>query len=924
MREPGRVPGCAQAPRAMLRAGVLALLLALGAGEASAQEPVRPVRPARPQPADSAELPADDSLDLRRAPRTGAPGGQTDSIMEALSRLEGYTVTRYTGSGASFDADSGAIALEGPATIVRQGQEITADSVITFDQVSGVVCGYGNPVLTGEGSDPLTSDQICYDTERRMGMALGARTQFSQNAQWFVHGERVFTSGSDVIYSAGTEFTTCDLEVPHYHFTASRFKMVNDRILVARDVTLSFGDVPVFWLPFLVQSLREGRRSGLLTPAFGLGDVVQTSDRATRQVRNLGFFWAINDYTGAEAALDWRSGDWLAVRGRFDYKWTSQFLQGYVNTRQFFNDDGSRELTLNTDNSWRPGERTQVGVSGRYASSSDFVRRETYDPNELNRTLSSSASVRHTFLNGAALSLGATRDQQLLAERIETTLPSVSLNLPTVSLYSAMIGGVPTELTWGGSTSFRASSDDRNESASLAPSERDSRRQTATLQSSFRFGALSFSQNVSAGEELLEAKDSVTIDTTTAAPLPEATTRTLNWSSTVSYQQDLIGTLRVTPNLSVQGQFHQSPLSSDEVIRSPVTLNFGADMQADIFGFWPGVGPFERLRHKLSPSLGYRFRPEPSQSTIQDSIFGETTRASNVITIGLRQTFEAKRPAEEAADSAGDAAADDRVPADGEPRRLPGQSPIVLLSINTTAVAYDFEAASRGEPGLTTTTITNSITSDLLRNLSLNVRHSLFQPVPEGGSASDREFDPHLEQVSANFGLSGESWLFRVLGLGGEADADTPREEGLDTTDVDDVFPAETDLGMVPETRASRGSRGMARVGSAGTWTANFDYSLQRPRDTTLDENQQVGARLAFQPTENWSVGWSTAYSITDSEFQNHALTLTRSLHRWKADFRIMQAQNGNLSFEFEARLDDLPDLRIPYDQRTRGTDNDD
>ena len=78
-----------------------------------------------------------------------------------------------------------------------------------------------------------------------------------------------------------------------------------------------------------------------------------------------------------------------------------------------------------------------------------------------------------------------------------------------------------------------------------------------------------------------------------------------------------------------------------------------------------------------------------------------------------------------------------------------------------------------------------------------------------------------------------------------------------------------------------------------------------------LESRELVQEVPSFQPT---------GYSITDSEFQQHSLRLTRSLHRWKADFTIHQAQNGNLSFEFEARLDDLPDLRIPSDQRTRGT----
>jgi hypothetical protein len=306
---------------------------------------------------------------------------------------------------------------------------------------------------------------------------------------------------------------------------------------------------------------------------------------------------------------------------------------------------------------------------------------------------------------------------------------------------------------------------------------------------------------------------------------------------------------------------------------------------------------------------------------MQDSVFGETTRATNAVRISFSQTFEGKRPAEEAADSAGDTASDDRATSD-EPRRLPGQQPVRLLSISTSAIAYDFERASRGEDGLTTTQISNSVASDLLKNLSLSFTHSLFRPITDGGTVqTDRTFDLHLEQVSARFGVTGESWLFRWLSVGGEEETEGPEEAALDTLDTESIVPDASDRGMVPGATPSRGMDGMGRVGSVGTWRADFDYSLQRPRDENLDENQMLSARVAFQPTENWSVGWNTGYSISDSEFLNNALTLTRSLHRWAADFRILRAQNGNFSFEFEARLNDLPDLRVPYDQRTRGND---
>ena len=916
--------------RRHLRALPFALaLLALAPGDAHAQIGRRaPARDtARAEPSRDVELP--EEQEARRALPAAAPATaastQPDSVMDALERLEGYAVTKYTGTAASFDADSGEVLLVGPATIDRQGQNIAADSMLTFDRVSGIVCGYGNPVLSGAEGSPISSDQICYDTERRMGMALGARTEFAQNANWFVHGERVFTVGSDVIYSSGTEFTTCDLEVPHYHFRASSFKMVNDQILVARDVTLNFGDVPVFWLPFLVQSLREGRRSGMLTPSFGISDIVQTSTRHTRQVSNLGFFWAINDYTGAEAALDWRSGEWLAVRSRFEYRWTRQFLSGYVNAQEYFRDTGARELTLRTDNGWEPGERTQLRVGGAYASSSEFVRRDTYDPAELNRTLQSNASITHRFMNGANLSLGASRDQQLMAEHITTTLPRVALSLPALTLAAPSFGGDPVELIWTASTNYSATNDDRNELESEFATDRDSRNQSAGLGSTFRFGDLSFSQNVSARDARLHAKPAVPFDTATTDssltdPLPAETTRALDWSAALSYQQDLIGSMRVTPQLSVNGQMLQSPRTGDEMITAPVTLNFGAALAADVFGFWPGVGPFERFRHRFSPSISYNFRPSPTQTQLQDSVFGASTRATNAIQLTFSQTFEGKRPAEEAGDSLGAPASDDRAASPDEPRRLPGAQPVRLLSIQTSAIAYDFEAASRGEEGLTTTEISNSIASDLLKNLSLNITHSLFVPVPIGVE-DDPHFDLHLEQVSARFGITGESWIFRILGLGGEEQQEQSAEAALDSADTEGLLPpVDNDRGMVPSAESSRGMRGMNPLGSTGTRRADLDYSLRRPRDATLvDEHQQVNATVAFQPTENWSVGWNTGYSITETEFLNNSITLSRALHRWQADFRLLRAQNGNFSFEFEARLSDLPDLRVPYDQRTRG-----
>src|SRR5690606_6177921 len=125
--------------------------------------------------------------------------------------------------------------------------------------------------------------------------AAGARTTIAQTATWFVTGEMVSAVGVDRVYASHASFTTCDLETPHYHFESDRIKVVKDRILVAVPARLYFGNVPVMVLPFVVQNLEEGRRSGLLVPRFGMTDIVRSSPGYTRQISDLGWYWAIND-----------------------------------------------------------------------------------------------------------------------------------------------------------------------------------------------------------------------------------------------------------------------------------------------------------------------------------------------------------------------------------------------------------------------------------------------------------------------------------------------------------------------------------------------------------------------------------------------------------------------------------------------------
>ena len=104
---------------------------------------------------------------------------------------------------------------------------------------------------------------------------------------------------------ATSEITSCDLPMPHYHFSAREMKWVSNTVLVARPVVLYVRDVPVVWLPFIFQDVRPGRHSGILIPQFGFNDMIRPSTGYNRQITNIGYYWAANDYMDLAARLDW-------------------------------------------------------------------------------------------------------------------------------------------------------------------------------------------------------------------------------------------------------------------------------------------------------------------------------------------------------------------------------------------------------------------------------------------------------------------------------------------------------------------------------------------------------------------------------------------------------------------------------------------
>lgn len=845
--------------------------------------------------------------------RAGLPASGAPS--DAPAELEGYTATDYQGAGAHYDAAEGTIRLLGPSRVTRGGNSVTADSVLVLDLGSMLLCGYGRPVLSGEeAAEPVESEQVCYDVDRQIGEARDARTRFTQGATWIVRGERVYPVGSDRIYSHKTLFTDCEEEEPHYHFAAEQVKVIANDVLVARNVTLNFRDVPVLWLPFMVQSLKDGRRSGLLTPRFGINDLLRNQSSYSRRISNVGYYWAINEYMGAELALDWFSGHWTALEGAFEYNWAKQFLSGNLTVRRFWQESGSKNLTLNTANTWRMDERTTLSVSGAYTSSTDFVRREARDPMELNRTINSTAGLNRRF-DWGRVSLGATRRQYLGDDRVEMTLPEFGLNISPITFFAASA----LDARWYNNATWSANVTGRSNSV-LHPDTIPDRRTTAvSATSSFTLGSFGWSQSASFNEQARMMK----------GVAPDSVTRQANWNMGISYQQRLIGTTTLTPGVQMSGEFRSDPRQGGQLVASPTRLSFNTALSTALFGFWPGVGPFSAFRHRISPSVSYSYAPGVVADSVQKAVFGvDEIREQNRIEIRINQTIEAKLRSETRVDTAAvDTLAASAAP--GEPIRLPRARTITLLSLTTSAVAYDFVKAREDAhiggrfPGLVTRQLSNTVSSDLLRGINLSFTHDLIEEIRgENNQVIAREFSPHLSTVNASMELGQDSWLARLIGAAvglGSASLQQAPEAEEEPEAEDEELGAGTGLELVGSRRRAPGrAQPSLRTGTGGfSWRLSLSYSLNRPRGMVADSRLTSRANFTFRPTPGWTVRWSTGYSFTEGDFSDHILSFVRDMHDWTANFDFVRAQNGNFTFQFHVQLKSRPEIKFDYEQRS-------
>lgn len=827
---------------------------------------------------------------------------EPDSIMKELLARPGFAKVQYQGNTVQFDAITKLLTLQGKPSAVRRGEVTLVGDTIVYNDSTKLVVATGDTVILRDPSredadDFIALGSIRYDLETLEGTTGAFSTSVVSGQRLFITaasgtilGDTTLTGGRRLFFH-DADFTYCDLTEPHFHFTARDIKFVSENVVVARPGVLYIGEVPVFWLPFFFQDIRSGRRSGMLTPRFGVAELFRNSSNYQRTVENVGWFFAISDYADAEVSMDWRSGGsgggfdagWIRGNTDFRYKWLSRFVDGNFAISYLGQNGGQK----NTSISWRHNQafnkNTRLNANINWVQSTTVQRQTTFNPVASVATIVSQMNYQ-TRVGPARISVGGTRKQYPGRQQTDMDLPNLNLAMGTLAF---------GKLKWTPSVRFNQSrTDNIDQGIQFASIYRpnalggiDSTRVNASrrntnfgLESPIKIFDFQISNSISIRERFDDypeqkiVRDVRDSSITTTRIFAQRFFTNVDWNTSFNLPRFLQGSWNVSPNVTLvntdpsYGLIVRSELSGGRYVSQPKRLQYGVSAAPALYGIFPGVGPVEAFRHSITPNFSYSLSPAAQVSDDFLQATGQRRQGylgalpRNAVSLSFATTLEAKMKAGDApADSrsrAGDVRGDSadlatdttlvRGAGDdiGAPARRPAAAAegrkVRLLALNFSSLTYDFIRADTAASGLVEQNFSISARTDLLPNLDFQMGYELFQGDPISDTAI---FRPFRTSLGVNFSLDGKSGLVallgRLVGRGGSINA--PEEVDSLTKERRSDF-AQRGGGLNAAGSRARGAP-VALPSSGQGWQLSLTYNANRQRP------QIGGTQIAYDPS---------------------------------------------------------------------------
>jgi len=781
-------------------------------------------------------------------------------------------VTYKAKDSIRFDLKSQQVFLFGEAEIYYQDIELKSEE-IESDLDSNIVTARGKQDSTGtyfgepifkQATKEFNAHEIKYNFDTKKGLITDVKTQ---EGEGYIHGNKIYKNPDNILYIKNGKYTTCNLAEPHYHFGATKLKIIPEDKIITGPADLFIEKAPTpFAIPFGFFPNSNKQKSGVIIPLPG------ESQQYGFFMLNGGYYLYINDNIDAQFTGDFYSkGSWGA---RFNSNYKSRYhFNGNVNATYSNFKNGEREFPTfserkdfffrwrhNQDPKARPNSVFSANVN--FGTTTNFTNNFNSSANDfLSSSFNSNVSYTKRFGNSPfTLSLNASHSQNSISKMITVRLPDVALNMARIYPLKrkSSIGGQRFYEKMGISYSMNA----RNEVTALDSLYNINEPQYLTEK--FKNGM----------------KHTIPLNTSIKVLKYFSLTPAFNYSE-LWYLKTINKTWDDTANVVTTDTIHGFSRGN--------SYNTSVNLTTKFYGMYSYKSKkIKALRHVITPSIGLSYIPENNSglrsytdssnttydySIFQDGIYGTShTTEAGFINMSLLQNFEMKvRNKRDTANPI---------------------SKIKLLENLGLSTGYNMLADSFN-----------------WSNISLSARTYILKKINVNFNGSIDPYTLDTSGVRQNRSHYGETgYIGRLtsanLAVGFTLRSKTQGKKAPKTS----KFATEEELAYINSNLDDY-------IDFDVPWSLNIGYNVNYSKPTFNDSEkiiQTVNFSGDMSLTQKWKVGFTSGYDFQRHDFTYTTLNFYRDMHCWEMSLRwIPFGIRQSYTFTIKVKSSILQDLKL-------------
>ncbi|MEG2665398.1 MAG: putative LPS assembly protein LptD [Bacteroidales bacterium] len=287
----------------------------------------------------------------------------------------------------------------------------------------------GIPHFT-DASNTFDAKEIKYNFHTKRGLIKEVTTQ---EQEIYVHGQVVKKYENDVSFIKKAQFTSCDLEHPHFDIRAFKAKVIPHDKIVMGAAMMFIENIPTpLVIPFAVLPNSTKRKSGILIPTVG------QTQRDGFFFRGLGYYFRFNDYVDLKIDGDAYTGGNWEVRGNLRYALRYKFSGGlgfaYSQNFQGIRGDPNRAKRTGISVQWAHNQDAKAHPNSRFSANVNYTNSaySQYANNindYLTNTTTSNISYSIDFAKKLHLTLNGAASYNTNTSTMEIILPTINFTV---------------------------------------------------------------------------------------------------------------------------------------------------------------------------------------------------------------------------------------------------------------------------------------------------------------------------------------------------------------------------------------------------------------------------------------------------------------------------------------------------------------